>query len=99
MKERLAEQNAATMVTVLVAEKGESLEPNEDTRKLSEVAQANGYVEARGAMAGGKVSTFSTKQHPMLAPSNYDPNVETVQAALLNAANEYIRRHRIRRPN
>ncbi len=99
IKERLAEQNAATMVTVLVAEKGESLEPNEDTRKLSEVAQANGYVEARGAMAGGKVSTFSTKQHPMLAPSNYDPNVETVQAALLNAANEYIRRHRIRRPN
>lgn len=101
IKRRLAEQNAATMVTVLVAEKGESLEPNEDTRKLSEVAQANGYVEARGATEGGKVSTFSTKQHPMLAPSNYDPDLETVRTALLNAANDYIARSRRarRRPN
>jgi len=100
IKERLAEQNAATMVTVLVAEKGESLEPNEGTRQLSEVAQANGYVEARGATEGGKVSTFSTKQHPMLAPSNYDPDVETVRTALLNAANDYIARiRRARRPN
>ncbi|WP_254599805.1 DUF4747 family protein [Cupriavidus gilardii] len=94
IKERLTEQNAATMVTVLVAEKGESLVPNESTRMLSEVAQANGYVEARGATEGGKVSTFSTKQHPMLAPANYDPDVETVRTALLSAANDYISRIR-----
>ncbi|MFM0225285.1 DUF4747 family protein [Paraburkholderia dipogonis] len=96
IRDRLAEQNAATMVTVLVAEKGESLVPNGPTRMLSEVAQSNGYVEARGAVEGGKVSTFSTKQHPMLAPSQYDPDVETVRTALLNVAETHLAR--IRRP-
>lgn len=94
VKERLAEQHAATMVTVLVAEKGESLQPNKQTRQLSEVAQANGYVEARGATETGKVETFSTKAHPMLAPAKYDPDVETARTALLTAATDYLQRAR-----
>lgn len=99
VKERMAEQNAATMVTVLVANKGESLEPNEHTRLLSEVAQANGYVEARGMTEIGKVQTLSTKKHPMLTPALYDPNVETVVTALKNVAAEYLARiRRLRRP-
>ncbi|MDN7752697.1 DUF4747 family protein [Burkholderia gladioli] len=99
VKERMAEQNAATMVTVLVANKGESLEPNEHTRSLSEVAQANGYVEGRGMTEIGKVQTLSTKSHPMLAPAFYDQNVETVVTALRNVATAYLARiRRLRRP-
>lgn len=96
IKDRLGEQNAATMVTVLVAEKGESLVPNEQTRMLSEVAQSNGYVEARGALEGGRVSTFSTKQHPMLVQAQYDPNVETTRTALQTVAQAQL--SQIRRP-
>jgi hypothetical protein len=96
IKDRLQEQHASTMVTVLVAEKGESLAPNEGTRMLSQVAQSNGYVEARGATEEGKVSTFSTKKHPMLSQARYDPNVETVRTPLQSTAQSYIAR--IRRP-
>ncbi|KEZ04819.1 hypothetical protein GQ57_16000 [Burkholderia sp. MSh2] len=92
IKERLKNQNAKKVVTVLVAEKGESLEPDEETRLLSEVAAINGYVEGRGATESGKVQTFSTKEHPMRAPSVYDPDVETVETALLGAAEKYLAR-------
>jgi hypothetical protein len=98
IKDRLKEQHASTMITVLVAEKGESLAPNDHTKKLSEVAQSNGYVEARGATAEGNVSTFSTKKHPMLSQSPYDPNVETVRTALRNTAQTYLARIRRARP-
>lgn len=94
IKDRLNEQNAATMVTVLVAEKGASLEPDEETKALSSVAQANGYVEARGVGEDGRVETFSTKKHPMLAPAAYDIDVETQRTALMQTAIDYLARIR-----
>lgn len=97
IRERLNEQKAAKMLTILVAEKGKSLAPDEQTKLLSQVAQTNGYVEARGATETGKVETFSTKSHPLKDPVQYDPNVETVLTALFGAAERYYAR--VRRQN
>jgi hypothetical protein len=97
VKKRLTSQNARKMHVTLVAEEGKSLEPDEGTRALSEIAQSNGNVTGRGKVGDGLVTDVSTKQHPLLANESYDPNLETVHTALLHAANRFLARLRQRR--
>ena len=45
--ERLQNMNAQSQAIEFHAQRGESLEPDEEARTLAAVAQSNGYVEAQ----------------------------------------------------
>lgn len=90
IKQRLRDQNAQRMQVTLTAEPGESLEPDEETKALSWVAQSNGKVTGRGKIGDGPVTEVSTQQHPMLSNENYDPDIDTAYAAILRVANKFF---------
>lgn len=85
--EDLDEQNAGSLRFELTAAGGETLVPNEKTKKLAMVAQSNGKVVGIG---GGRGTTrkLSTTQHPFEAVGSYDPNVQPRSTAVFEKAVE-----------
>jgi hypothetical protein len=96
VKQRMRKQNAQRLQMTLVAERGGSIQPDDDTKALSRVAQSNGHVTGRGRIGDGPVVDVSTQQHPLLSKETYDPDVDTPLAAVLRAANAFIRKIRNR---
>lgn len=79
---KLQKQNAQTLKTELVAVKGESIKPDEDTRSAAHVAADNGNVRVVGRNAGGTRVEESTKDRPLLITATVDDNVETATQVL-----------------
>ncbi len=86
--ERLNGMNAESEKLEYTAQKSKSLKPDEDLKKLAEVAQSNGYVEADGYSGSGKAVYESTKEHPLKETIQYDPDVEAGRNVFLEKANE-----------
>lgn len=85
--EDLDEQNAGSLRFELTAAGGETLVPNEKTKKLAMVAQSNGRVVGIGG-GRGKTRTLSTTQHPFEAVGSYHPDVQPRSAAVFEKAVE-----------
>lgn len=83
---RLRDQNAREHNEELVAEKGKSLNPDDETRTTARVAKSNGYVEAKGRDENNDPDSYSTKEHPMIERAEYDPDTETISAAIWSKA-------------
>ena len=83
---KLEKQKAKRIETALVALPGKSLEPDEETKILAEVAASNGKVIGYGLDSYGKSVIESTKDKPMDTPYTVDSELETSSDVLLRAA-------------
>ncbi|OFC70081.1 DUF4747 family protein [Alteromonas confluentis] len=72
VKQRMQNINAASMQQTYKAEKGESLEVDEEITLFSRLAAKTGELFIKGRDALNKVVTYSTKKHPMIIDSTYD---------------------------
>ena len=89
---RLAEQNIRSERIDYIAEEGKSIEPNERTRKIAEVALSNGRVVARGKDEHGSAVVRSTADIPVVETQNYDPRRVSVSEAFSKAAHALLQR-------
>lgn len=96
VEERLNEQNARQVTIVYDHIPGESLEPDENTKKVAEIAMENGKVEAFGK-EDGKSVTRSSAEHPKIEVIKYDPELKTEDQAFSDAANNLAERLKNRR--
>lgn len=83
--EDLDEQNAGSLKVELTAAGGETLVPNEKTKKLAMVAQSNGKVVGIGG-GRGKTRTLSTTQHPLEVVGSYEPDAQPRSTAVFEKA-------------
>lgn len=73
---RLEKQNASRSVTTLVAVKGQSIAPDDDTRDLANAASRNGNVIGTGHNEHGRPVVESTVERPLILPEIVNENVE-----------------------
>lgn len=88
--EELDQQNAGSLRFELTAAGGETLVPNEKTKKLAMVAQSNGKVVGIGG-GRGKTRMLSTTQHPFEVVGSYDPTTQSLSNAVFEKAVEIAR--------
>ena len=69
--DRLNNQNAEEEVITLKAQKGLSIDADNETKGLSHVAQLNGVVKTTGFDGNGKRAVRSTQQHPFVESGQY----------------------------
>lgn len=85
ISERLKKQNAAVLRESLTALRGQSLQPDNDTKNLARVGAMNGRVEAVIAKDGGGTRSVSTQQKPAQFMSTFDVQTESTTTALERA--------------
>jgi len=83
---QLEKQKARKMTVELVAEKGDSVVPDEETRSLATVASKNGNVSVVGRNELGTRVEESTKAKPLMKPALVDSELETSLDVLRRAA-------------
>lgn len=83
---RLEKQKAKRMKVELDAASHESIEPDEETRELAEVAARNGSVSVVGRDAQGRKVEDSTTAKPLITSVPVDEAVETVMDVLRREA-------------
>lgn len=91
IRRRMDEQNADTYKQQLSAPKGESLSPDDQTRRHARVAASNGYVNGRGKDAANDPVNESTRAHPLRKRAEFNPETQTAFDALLTKAREIMR--------
>lgn len=88
--ERLNNQNAEEEVITLKAQKGLSIEADDNTLGLSHIAQLNGVVKATGYDDNGKRAIRSTQQHPFIESGQYVPGEISARDFLITMADGII---------
>lgn len=73
--ERLKRMNTRRLVETLTSERGKTIEPDEETRKLAQVASRNGSVSGTGYGATGDRMEESTLDRPRRQMVHYDEGV------------------------
>lgn len=81
-QKRLERQKAKRMKVELVAERSESIKPDEETRGLARAAAHNGKVSVIGRTEDGMKVEESTEKHPRIDPVTVDPENETILGVL-----------------
>lgn len=77
--------NSRQIEIVYTAEKGGAIIVNDEIRKASAPALANGLVETEGTGPRGR-ETRSTRSHPRIVQTQYDTSEQTEQQAFRNLA-------------
>ncbi|WP_417283529.1 DUF4747 family protein, partial [Comamonas sp.] len=75
--------NAKRIETALIALPGQSLQPDDETRILAQVAASNGKVVGYGLDSHGKRIQESTKDKPMDMPYTVNSEIEVSSDVLL----------------
>ena len=83
---KLEDQGVQRQETKLIAAKGESIKPDEDTRALAMVAAHNGSVSVVGKDADGFRIEESTLDRPMVLTRKVNPKIETSMDVLIRTA-------------
>ena len=89
-KDQMKNQKARKFTSSLEAEEGKSLEPNEDTKKLAQVALSDGFVVGKGRNKAGRAVTVSTESHPLREIVFYDPKEQNSLDALFDVATKLL---------
>lgn len=90
LKRRLERLNAKRIETILVAQPGKNLEPDEEIKGLAEVAAKNGSVVARGVDAHGRTVIESTKNRPIDEPYEVDLKIQDSRDVLLEVSKNKV---------
>lgn len=88
--DRLNKQNAKREDITLIAEKGSSLEPDEDMKTLAQIAASNGKVTGKGKDQNNNTLDESTRDHPWGYTIKYDPDTQDGQSAFLQKAKDLL---------
>ena len=86
---RLEKQKIRKQTTQLVAARGESIKPDDETRALAAVASRNGNVSVIGRDADGTKVEESTNARPLVMSEHVDSDIETSRDVLLRTAQGY----------
>jgi Domain of unknown function (DUF4747) len=86
---RLERQNVRRQTTELVAVKGDSIIPDDETRSLAVVAARNGNVSVVGRDGEGMRVEESTQARPLVIASHVDSEIETSMDVLLRVAQSH----------
>lgn len=65
IEEALREERAQKLIEIRIAEKNQSLQPSERTKKLAKIAMSNGSVQGNGYDENGDKQSFDTESHPV----------------------------------
>jgi hypothetical protein len=87
---KLERQKAKRIEETLIAMPGQSLTPDEDTKKLARVASQNGVVIGYGKDSSGKAVKESTKDKPLDLPYTVNSAFELSSDVLLRVADEKV---------
>jgi hypothetical protein len=85
-KARLQKLNAKKQTVIYTEENDGGLKPDAELLAIAKIAASNGKVEVRGRNESGEIVTESTIETPLAEPVTYNPNVQTQQDALEDAA-------------
>lgn len=96
---RLTRQNAQKEEVELIAEKGASLEPDDDTKMLARIAASNGKVYGKGKDENNNPLEESTIEHPWSDVVKFNPKIQDGLSAFLQKTKDVISTftHRLRR--
>lgn len=84
--EQMNSMNASKMTSELMSDKPGGLVPDENTKKLAQIARSNGKVNGRGVDEQGKSIELSTADHPYLDRFTYIPSLELRLPAFIQRA-------------
>lgn len=84
------EQNARSWDTKLTSKPKVTLLPNDDTRRLANVAASNGYVEVTAKDVQGNTIIESSVAYPVIETLKYDPNKLSFFEVFRHRASEII---------
>lgn len=90
MMEELQKQNATKYITSIKSDNSKGLMLNDRNKRLSQIAQSNGKVEAKGINQEGQVVTLSTEDHPFIEIVDLNPNIQSLKDAFLSVARKII---------
>lgn len=82
IKTQLSRQNVKRKVTKLVSDKGESIEADASTKAEMILASSNGFASTSGYNEKGILTVKSTKDHPLIDRTKYNPRKSTLFQAL-----------------
>lgn len=88
---RLEKQGAKKMQVALISTRNDILSPDEDTKRLAQVAASNGYVSASGRDLNDQPIERSTKNAPWIESFPYNSDIQTSNDVLLDAAHKMHR--------
>ncbi|PYB87187.1 DUF4747 family protein [Pseudomonas fulva] len=86
IQERLNNIHAKKEVVIYVEDDSEGLKPDDRLKALASVAASNGKVAVKGRNAQNDVVSLSTENSPLYEPVSFNPNNQTEDSALLQAA-------------
>ncbi len=81
--ERLNQQNAKKMESLLIADSGQSLAPDKGTQTLAKIAASNGHVSGEGKDEEGMRIEESTADHPWHHVIKFNPKTQGAREAFL----------------
>lgn len=90
--ERLVNQKVREVKQELVGEKGESIKPDNDTKALAELAQANGVVRVVGYDSLDERIEESTAKYPLTERFKYDSQLEEYVSQFIRYAERLAKR-------
>lgn len=86
VRNKMASQKARILEQILTAERGESLDPDVETKNLARVAASNGTVIGEGRDKDHQTTKVSTTDLPWTDQVMYDPDTEPEQVVFLQKA-------------
>ena len=94
---RFNRQNIRKVSTEYSSTDPEGIKADEETKALMDVALTNGYVNSQGYDVDGKKEIHSTKDHPVIIPLVYEPNIEIKRDSMIWKALDWLKINRKRR--
>ena len=91
IQQRLTSQHMNKVRVNYASIPGQSIEPDDKTKKVAEVAVNNGYVSGAGKDERGIRVEKSTKDHPKTESMKFDPDLMTFSSAFNTLAESYVR--------
>lgn len=75
--ERMKAINVSTYEQTYKAEKGQSIDMDNDLKTMSYISAKNGHFSIKGKGINDRPEEYSTAKHPLIEKEYYDPDVET----------------------
>lgn len=92
--QRMEEQGLYKHEQIMTSRRGESINPNRETKRLMMVSVSNGEVKAEGYTNDDKKIVESTNPHPNILTAFYDPDVDSFLNMMLVYSRDLIQKIR-----
>ena len=90
IEEKMKKQHASKLVVQYEAERDDSLQPDETTKALAQLATSVGKVEGSGKDGNGKAKKISTANYPLVKYVRWAQRAEDIYDAIVRGAKEVV---------